>query len=192
MKTKNKNNNDDSLFEKSWEEFFRLYKPYCMSIIINYNMQSYKDELFSNFLKRILDLTNKNQEFYIAFINRNCPKAFIRRIIINLIYDHLRKINSEKIKKIPYELSVENILDSKLNISESDETSNLLKKIYEKCSKIEKEILDFRFTKNQPITFIAKKYNMDRTTMSKKISKICKKLKQELEKNIIGSLKDNL
>ena len=180
-------------FEIIWKKFYKLCYYFCEIIISSYHMQSYREELISAFFERILNLTHKNLDFYQQFMNEKLPVAFLKRIFINIIYDKFRKINSENNFKVYYDVLIDNIIDNKINLSEINETEKILNDIkHNICTKIEKEILEARFTYNLSVTNIAKNYNVSRSAMSKRISKICEKLKIAINKNIVGSIQDNL
>ena len=170
----------------AWDELYDKYKKVCLAIAIRRKLGYAFDEMFSDFILKLIGSSNGGSGVLEKYTGRASLKTFLSVVFFNLLIDYTR---NKKRKNI---LAIIPMSEEKLSHKVAPPQANCVAKKLEnkvleaiqKLSKKHQEIVQFYYFHNLSLKEIAKLLNCDSSSVSRRLKTIRKKLKPLIENEL--------
>ena len=166
--------------EVAWEELYGKYKRVCLAIATRRELRYAFDELFSDFILKLIGSSYGSTGVLEKYTGRSSLKTFLSVVFFNMLIDYTR---NRKRKNV---LAIIPLSEEKLILKPETQTKNNDNKVVEAIEKLlkkDQDIVQFYYYHDMSLSNIAKLFNCDTSTISKRLKRIRKKLKPLIEKD---------
>ncbi len=171
--------NDDS----AWTAFYARFKPMCLIVARKYNCAPEFDDLFSDFIVKLLGGLSGKAGALHKYHGTVSLKTYLSTVFRYLVIDFHRK-RRRRVAIIHAEKPVEDYADSVCDQEQQSDSEMALSMAIARLSKYERKIVDLYYYNELTMQQTAEVLNCHKSKVSRELKAIHKRLKALVEEDM--------
>jgi len=167
--------------ENAWNELYHTFSEMCRIIAWKYNCSEVFDELYSDFIIKLLGTVNGPQGALSQYKSNVTLKTFLSLVFRHLTIDYLRRRNTEN-KIRTYEKPIEMYETKYSDQPETSELNFIISDALAQLSELDRKYIDLYYYNSFTLHQIASVMNCNVSSVSRRLKKLQRVLKKNLRK----------